>query len=150
MAERELQDFLQEKKKAGAGNIDWQAKKNAWIQAINDFYDELTERYLRASIDDGTVKISYREKQIAEDYIGEYMVRELDLQVGAEKVVLSPKGTNIVGASGRIDLQGDMGDVTIVRQPDGWGVVETRTPKLKVTPLSEESLLTALKSVMRK
>ena len=150
MAEKELQEFfLEKKKKASSGNVDWQAKKNSWIQSIDDLYREITEQYLKASIGE-SVDVSYMTKQIAEDYIGEYTVRELVLQVGAEKVVFSPKGTNLVGASGRIDIRGDMGEVTIILQPDGWLVVERRTPALKLTPLNEQSLLTVLKNVMRR
>jgi hypothetical protein len=152
MAKGKLQEFFHEKKaKAGTADIDWQGKRDAWIVAIEKLYEVITTQYLASSIADGTVAVSYEGKEIVEDYIGEYTVRMLVLRVGDEKVVFCPKGTNIVGASGRIDLMGDMGTVTIIREPpDRWGVVVTRTPTLKVTPLSEESLLTALKSVMRR
>ena len=66
-----------------------------------------------------------------------------------ERVVFSAKGKNIVGASGRIDLSGDMGEGTIIREDHGWAIVAARVPKRKVIPLNEESLLEALKTVMR-
>jgi len=96
------------------------------------------------------VRVGRRQKTLVEEYIGPYQVDELVLQVGDEQVVFSPKGRNIVGGSGRIDLIGEMGEKTIVLQPEeGWGIVEARTPTLKIVPLDEDSLLTALKEVMR-
>lgn len=152
MAKDTLHEFFREKRaKSDTGSIDWQAKKIAWIKAIEELYKNITEQYLAAAIADGTVAASFEEKRITEDYIGEYSVKVLVLTVGDERVMFSPKGTNIIGASGRVDLVGDLGEVTVVWQPgDRWAVVATRTPTLKVTPLDEQSLLTALKSVMRK
>ena len=151
MAAKELREFFRTKKaKAAPGNIDWAGRKKAWVDAIERLYRRITQDYLSGLQKDGLVRISYTPKTIHEDYIGEYEVRELVLHVGGEKVVFSPKGTNIVGASGRIDLRGDMGEVTIVLQPRvRWCVVLTRTPTLKTVPLDEESLLMALKSVMQ-
>ena len=151
MSAEKLREFFQEKKsKAESGNVDWEAKKDAWIQAIKDLYKVITEQYLAPSIADGTVAVSREEQRIEEYPIGAYTVPVLVLLVGDEKAVLLPKGTNIVGATGRIGLRGDMGERTIVRQSeDRWCLVETRTPTLKLTELNEESLLAALKSVMR-
>jgi hypothetical protein len=152
MAANRLKEFFREKKaKAGPGDIDWQARKDAWVKAIGELYKTIREEYLAAAVADGMVKISVESKEIMEDYIGRYKVPVLVLQVGQEKAQFFPKGTNIVGATGRIDLVGDMGEVTIVQQvSDRWAVVASRTPTLKIIPLDEESLLEALKSVMRR
>ena len=151
MAANKLREFFREKKtKAGPGKINWQARKDAWIAAVQELYGTI-QHYLKAAAKDRTVEFSFQNKEIAEDYIGQYTVQELVLRVGDEKVIFSPKGTNVVGAAGRVDLLGDMGEVTIVRQEgDRWGVVASRTPTLKVIELNEESLLTALESVMRR
>lgn len=151
MPENKISEFLRDKKKSSVpGGIDWQAKKEEWIQSLNDLYKTITDKYLAPSIADKTVTVAESPKQISEEYIGDYVVTELILQVGDEKVMFSPKGMNIVGASGRVDLRGDMGDVTIIRQGKEWAVVATRTPKRTVVPLNEESLLGALKTVMRR
>lgn len=151
MAAKNLREFFRAKKvKAAPGNIDWAARKKAWVEAIDRLYNKITQDYLSGLQKDGLVSISYTTKTLHEDYIGEYEVRELVLRVGGERVVFSPKGRNIIGASGRIDLRGDMGEVTMVLQPRGrWCIVLTRTPTLKTVPLDEESLLTTLKSVMQ-
>lgn len=152
MAEQDLQEFFRAKqaRTASAGTIDWQAKKDHWLEAVEKLYDTIVKCYLAKPVADGTVKVSYEERTIAEEHIGQYGIRDLVLQVGDEKVVFSPRGANVVGAAGRIDLCGDLGEVTLVLQPgDRWGVVAMRTPILKVLPLDEKSLLTSLQSVMR-
>jgi len=150
MAQGKLQEFFREKKsKADPGDVDWEAKRDQWIRAVEKLYQQI-EKFLAKSIKEKTVAVSRRPKQFAEDFIGGYTIDDLVLQVGDESVVFSPKGTLIVGASGRVDVRGDMGDVTLVRQPgDRWSVVAARTPALKLIPLNEDSLLTALEKVMR-
>jgi hypothetical protein len=151
MSAEKIREFFQEKKsKSKIGNVDWEAKKDAWVQAIEKLYKVITDQYLAPSIAEGTVTVS-REEELIEEYpIRPYKAPVLILTVGDEKAVFLPKGTNIVGATGRIGLRGDMGERTIVRQlGDRWCVVESRIPTLKLTPLNEESLLAALKSVMR-
>lgn len=149
MAVQKLNDFFKEKKiKTGEG-IDWAAKKEEWIQDVNELY-EMIKKYMGSLLTDDTVSLSLSGKTIVEEYIGKYKIHELVLQVGDERVVFSPKGRNIVGASGRVDLIGEMGQKTLVVQPEKrWGIVATRTPTLKVVPLDETSLLDALKEIMR-
>ena len=150
MSQHALQEFFREKKHKSGGDIDWDARKRAWIDAVNRLYDRITTEYLADPVEEGNVLVSRPEKTIVEDFIGPYEIPELVLQVGDERAVLSPKGRNIVGASGRIDLIGEMGERTLVLQPDDrWGIVVARTPALKVAPLDETSLLDALKEVMR-
>jgi hypothetical protein len=151
MAKESLQEFFRAKKaKAEPGGIDWEARKTAWVRVIEDLYRQIVDEYLAEPRKSGLVKVEYSDKTMAENFLGEYMVRELVLQVGDEKAVFSPKGRNIVGAAGRVDLRGDMGEVTLVLQPeDRWCIVASRTPTLKLIPLNEESLLSALKRVMR-
>ncbi|HLX61461.1 MAG TPA: hypothetical protein VKX17_09285 [Planctomycetota bacterium] len=146
-----MREFFREKRVEFDSNpTNWRKKKDAWLKSVRQFYNQI-QIYLNAAIKDGSVKIEYRPIQISEDYVGGYQVDELVLSVGNEKVVFTPKGMNIVGAQGRIDLRGDMKTMTIIREPAGhWSIVATRVPERTVLPLSEESLLAALKSVMRK
>ena len=120
-----------------------------WIAATDQLYDEI-RKLLDAPISNGSVVVDFRPKTITEDFMGTYTVRELVLRVGEEIAVFSPKGRNIVGASGRVDLTGEMGEATLVLQPGPrWAVVAQRVPVLRLVPLEQESLLAALRSVMR-
>jgi hypothetical protein len=151
MAEQKLREFFREKfKKAPSTKVDWKARRDAWVRAIQELYRTIRDRYLAGPIKDGTVTVSVQEKRIIEDFIGVYVVNELILQVGTEAVIFSPVGTNIAGATGRVDVRGDLGETTIIRQPgDRWSVVVSRTPTLRMVPLNEVTLLEALKHVMR-
>ena len=151
MAENRMMEFFKEKKqKAKSADIDWEGRKKAWMKAIEDLYKLIVEKLLAKEQSKGLVKFGYATKTLSEDFIGTYEVRELLLLVGDEKVAFTPKGLLIVGASGRVDMIGEMGTMTLVFQSGNrWGIVASRTPTLKVVPLDEDSLLDALKDVMR-
>jgi hypothetical protein len=149
MAQNQLQEFFHNKKqKAKPADIDWTAKRDHWIQAVKDLYHTIEEEYLKAAKDD--VDVKRQNKEVKEDFIGEYQVPELILRVGNEQVVFSPKGTNILGAKGRIDVQGERGEANIVWQ-DGnhWSIVVSRVPKPQLVPLTADSLESMLREIMR-
>jgi hypothetical protein len=149
MAKNPLQEFFHQKKqKTKAASGDWAAKRDAWIKAVKDLYKTIADDYLKAVKAD--VEITYPEKVVTEDSIGEYRIPELNLRVGDEVVVFSPKGVHVVGARGRIDVQGDRGDATIIWQGgDQWSFVAARVPTPKLVVLSAESLAEILKGIMR-
>jgi len=151
MAHETLTDFFREKKAKTSEGIDWKAEKDAWVKAVNDLYDKIEREYLAGPVAEGLVRVSKRQRTLVEDFINEpYQVNELVLQVNDEDVYFRPKGRIIVGASGRVDIAGEMGTRTMVLRPgQGWGIVVERTPTLKIVPLDEGSLLAALKDVMR-
>jgi hypothetical protein len=149
MAQDQLQKFFQEKKqKAQPAGVDWGVKRDAWIAAVSDLYRKIEDDYLKAAKAD--VDIERRDKVVTENQIGEYHVPDLVLCVGDEEVVFSPRGTNIVGARGRIDVEGERGDATIVwRGEDDWSIVVSRTPRLRLVELTADSLADLLKGIMR-
>jgi hypothetical protein len=149
MAQDQLQQFFQEKKqKATPANIDWRAKRDAWTSAVQDLFHTIEDDYLKAAKAD--IEITRPDKVVTENYIGEYHVSELVLRVGDEEVVFSPKGVNIVGAQGRIDVRGDRGDATIVWQGENrWSIVISRTPTVRLVPLAADTLAEMLRGIMR-
>jgi hypothetical protein len=149
MAQDQLQKFFQEKKqRAKPANIDWEAKRDAWIKAVKDLYETIEADYLKAAKSD--VEITHPDKVVTENYVGEYHIGELVLRVGDEQVVFSPKGVNIVGAQGRIDVQGDRGDATIIWQGENrWSIVASRTPAVRLVTLTADSLAEMLRGIMR-
>ena len=149
MAQDQVQKFFQDKKqKAAQADINWGGKRDAWIAAVNDLYQTIEADYLKAAKAD--VEITYPDKVVTEHYVGQYQIKELVLHVGDEQVVFSPKGVNIVGAQGRIDVQGDRGEATIIWQgKDDWSIVVSRTPLLRAVPLAADSLVEMLRGIMR-
>ncbi|HVC95398.1 MAG TPA: hypothetical protein VND64_17005 [Pirellulales bacterium] len=149
MPHDQLQQFFHEKKeKAKPADVDWSAKRDAWIKAVVDLFRTVEDDYLHASKSD--VEITRSDKVVSENYMGEYHIPELNLRVADEQVVLSPKAANVLGAKGRIDVRGDRGDATIVWQGDNqWSIVVSRTPALRLVPLTANSLAEVLRGVMR-
>ena len=160
MAKNQLSEFFREKQaKAKPADADWLAKRDAWISAVERLYDTIEKTYLAET--KSAVKVDRsRRKEITEPYIGAYSISEMALAVGEELVVFSPKGVNLVGAAGRVDVRGDRGEAMIVRQPgDRWSLVVSRTPSLRLVPITgdnaspvkggDEALLDLLRSVMR-
>jgi hypothetical protein len=145
-----LSDFFREKRAHAGENVDWEQKKIEWIAAIEELYKVIVDDFLATAIAGGSVSVGFRPKSITEDLIGTYEVRELVVRVGDETVVFSPKGRNIVSTSGRVDLKGEMGEATLVLLPGPrWSLVAQRVPAMRLVPLDEQSLLSALKDVMR-
>jgi molybdopterin-binding protein len=148
MTQNQLHEFFRGKKqKAGPDGIDWVTRRDAWIRAVKELYQTVTDDYLKAAKAD--VEIDYPDKVVTESSIGVYHISELSLRVGDEVVLFSPKGTNIVGAKGRIDVFGDRGEATIVWLGDRWSVIASRAPMLRLIDLNAESFSEILKDIMR-
>jgi hypothetical protein len=152
----DLREFLRERvAKSGApSRVDWEARKRDWIGAVERLYDTIESDFFKDARREKLVKVQRREVQVAEQYIGRYKIPELVVRIGNEEVVFSPKAVNVIGAAGRIDLIGERGQATIIRERDSktrnesWSVVETRIPSRRVVPLTQQSLLAALRQVM--
>ncbi len=147
-----LADIFQKKRQQppGGAGVDWDERRNKYLAAVDSLYDQI-EKLLDEPIQQKSVTLQRRAKELSENYIGTYKIDDLILLVGDEQVRFSPAGRNIAGASGRVDVLGERGvpEVLIV-QPDGrWSFVLTRQPTLTVALLDESSLTEVLKRVMR-
>jgi hypothetical protein len=146
-----LTDLFQKKQKqleTGAG-IDWDSRRNEYLAAVEDLYKRI-ESMLAEPIGQKSLTLHRRSKQLTENYIGTYSADDLILVIGGEQVRFSPRGRNIVGAAGRVDVIGERGEATLIVQPDSqWGFVQTRQPTLRVVPLDESTFAEVLQLVMR-
>ena len=145
----ELKDFLLSRQQhAPANEIDWEERRKEWVDEIEQLYQNV-EKLLGDSITDGLVTVSRSEKEIEEEYLGRYSAPELNLNISGETVRFSPKGRNIFGAKGRVDLVGELDAVTLVLEPAGhWSIVLSRVPRAAVE-LDGKTLAEALRRVMR-
>jgi hypothetical protein len=143
--------FEKKKQRAGSGaGIDWDARRDKYLNSIDRLYDQI-HAILAEPIAQNTVSLQRRPKELSENYIGTYKVDDLILVIGDEQVRFSPRGRNIAGASGRVDVLGERGEPEVlIVQPDvRWSLVQSRQPTLKVVPFDESSLADLLKRVMR-
>ena len=149
--DQNLTDLFQKKQKkteTGAG-IDWDDHRNKYLAAVRQLYQQI-ETILAEPIGEKTVTLQRRPKQLTENYIGTYSADDLILVVGDEQVRFSPRGRNIVGAAGRVDVVGERGEAILILQPDSqWGFVQARQPVLRVAPFNDSTLAEVLRLVMR-
>jgi len=150
MKKESLEEFLIKKKAKNETQLkamNWDKRKQKWLQSIDTLYKQV-EEWLSNLKKKGVVKISYKEEMIFEEHIGQYNIKKMYLDVGSERVTLSPKGTFVVGAYGRVDLIGDEGSIMIVMLKWGEWFIASRTPAVKYWPLTKGSFSDALKQVM--
>src|SRR6185312_14226756 len=133
-----LTEFFRQKKQradAETANVNWQQVKADWLAAIDLLYDQV-----RTSLQDaerqGALQMARRLKRISEEHLGEYEAPELVLSVADERVIFSPRGRNVVGASGRVDVIGEAGESMLVLQPGPrWSIVRSKYPQLQLVAL---------------
>lgn len=150
--QNQLTDFIRARKTSTPGaDIDWQAKLEAWVQAVQRLYDSIRDM-LRDSIQSGDVTLRTWHLDLTEDYLGTYSVPALELRIGNERVEFRPKGLRVLGAEGRVDLTGEGGTMSLIRnesqQQGEWSVIMQRVPRLQFSLLNPESLQYALERVM--
>ena len=146
MSKKDGLDAFLRSKASTEPKIDWGARKDRWISEITRLYDQIKE-WLAPLEKDEVVRYSTLTMTLQEDPIGSYQVDVLMLLVGKQRVEFRPKGTLIVGANGRVDIQGPRAMRTIVLQDGRWLIVE-RSPRVKTRPFDKDSLETVLKEVM--
>jgi hypothetical protein len=82
----QLVDFFRIRKQQPANQeIDWQAKRDAWLRSVDDLYERVQDM-LRDSIASKDVTVHRFETQVTEDHIGSYSVPVLELTAGSERV----------------------------------------------------------------
>ena len=147
-----LTDFFKDKRDRSARQdqgIDWGTRLDRWRSDIDSLY-ELLEAFLAEPLGQGTVSLRQRPRQIVEEHLGSYVVPELILSVGDERVQFIPRGRIVYGASGRIDVRGERGEAVLVVDDAGqWAVVPPGRPRPKSVPLDAETFAEVLRSVMR-
>ena len=147
-----LTEFFRDKKQrsdAEAANIDWDRLREEWLAAITFLYGQIAN-WLTEPIRLGSVRLVTQSREVTEDHLGTYAVDDLLLIVGDERVTFAPKGRNVIGAEGRVDVSGDSGKAMfVVHHGPRWSVVTSRAPQLKLEPLDEASFAETIQAVMR-
>ncbi len=148
----QLIDFIRAKtEKSELPKIDWQAKKDRWVLAVDALYQQVSDMLLDSTSAEG-VNVRRFPVEVSEEFVGPYSIKALEVILGRERVEFWPKGLTVVGASGRVDVRGDRDVVTLLWQDNesdgGWQVVTERVPKLKKIPFNRDALKIVLERVM--
>jgi hypothetical protein len=96
-----------------AATIDWQARKQEWLGHLEAFYG-IVEGYLDEFVKEGNVSVTKASAFISEELIGTYEAPTRAIFVGKEKVTLTPVGTLLIGAKGRVDMAGPAGTAKFI------------------------------------
>jgi hypothetical protein len=141
--------FQKKHKRAGKHTINWDERRDTYLAAVEELYRQI-EKILAEPIRKKLVRLRRRRKELTESFIGTYSVNDLLLTVGDEQVRFSPRGRNIAGATGRVDVMGERAEaILILRDQTQWVFVQSRQPELHVEPLNEATLNEVLRIVMR-
>jgi hypothetical protein len=147
-----LNQFFRDKKQRSDSEdtgINWGQRREEWLHALEVLYRAI-EGFVSEPQKQGVVSVVRRPKAITENHLGTYTAEELVLTVGGEEVVFSPRGRNIAGAQGRVDVRGESGESMLVVNPGPrWSVVVSRYPQLRLVNLDAETLTEMLGAVMR-
>ena len=116
MGKQDFDRYLQSTQVAEAGQedrIDWQAEKSFWLAKLDELYTNIAA-WLQEYIDQEKVRLEFKPIELNEDEIGRYAAREAIISMAHKVVSLTPIGTALVGAKGRVDLAGPAGVVRLV------------------------------------
>lgn len=99
-----------EEKKA---DLDPKQQLREWLDYLSALYKQI-EGYLQTYVDSGAAKITRRNIQLNEEFIGAYTAPEWILTIGRSTVTFTPVGTMLIGTKGRVDVQGPLGKARLV------------------------------------
>ncbi len=107
--------------------VNWEQVRDDWLRRLNELYEKI-ESFLAKYIDSGEIKREYREITLNEENIGSYTARQMILRIGRQEVDLTPAGTLLFGARGRVDIFGPAGRTRFLLVDS-----EASEPRIKVT-----------------
>jgi len=117
MSKQEFEAILNAKAEAAKHQpqspIDWNAQKEKWISALAKFYEQM-DAWLSEYVSAGKIKVEQSQIEIEEEHIGKYAVEARLLRIGEDQVVFRPIGTLLIGAHGRVDMEGPKGVVKFI------------------------------------
>jgi hypothetical protein len=128
-ANSDFDTFVKNQQPAGPqeASIDWAGEREKWLRDLEELYRQI-ETFLAQYIKGGTITREYDEIELNEENIGSYRARRMLLRIGRQQVTLTPVGTFLIGARGRVDLVGPAGRTRFVLVDS-----EASRPQVKVT-----------------
>ena len=130
MTKHDFDKFIKEQTKAAQDKAaDWEQVRGDWLSTLDEFYKTI-EGWLEDYVSAGQIKIEYAPLTLNEMNIGQYITKQLILNVGRYELRLSPVGRLIIGAQGRVDLEGPAATIRFIRVDKS---LKSRREQIKVT-----------------
>lgn len=137
-----FKQFVQEQKKqteaeAAASALTLEQEKQRWLSNLQKL-DELVREWLIEYTTGGDVKIQTESITLNEEQIGAYKAPLINILISSKSVKLKPIGTFLIGAYGRVDMEGSRGVSRLVIVPasaNGPKLGFASTPSSSTQPL---------------
>jgi hypothetical protein len=115
MTKQQFETFLEAKARETKtpDPVDWIARKQEWLKSLEMFYRQV-ELWLKDYLATGKIEMKRGDETLQEQHLGTYHAESLVLTIGMDRVVLQPIGTLLIGARGRVDMQGPKGTVKFI------------------------------------
>ena len=126
MGKEKFEEFIKQNE-TQEEEINGEEKKQFFIEKVDDFYLML-DKYLEPYQDN--IKIEDSKINIYEEKLGSYEVTKRVLTIKGNNVEFTPIGTILIGAWGRIDMEGPNGSVKFVLVPQ-----KSSNPKIETAIL---------------
>ena len=135
--------------------IDFEGRKSKWLELVGELYATIEKDWLKKLISRGDIQALESPLRINEQFIGAYDAVRLSLAMDGAFVELTPRGTLVAGANGRVDMSGPGGEVMLVLEsPDDasvpfpkktffWAAVSPSSRSIRV-PLDKDTFGDAL------
>ncbi len=138
----DFDEFVQRQQlESGEAEADWKAERDSWLNYLEGLYRQI-QSFLSAYTSD-KVKVSYLDIILNEENLGSYTARRMLIKIGRQEITMTPVGTLIIGAKGRVDVEGPAGRFRLVLvDRDAQGprikvavtVGKTDPPKAEISP----------------
>jgi hypothetical protein len=129
MGKEKFEEFIKQSDTQNE-QINWEEKKQWFIKQVDEFYNIIDE-YLEPYKD--KIEIKDCEITIYEEKLGSYEIKKRSLNIKNNIVEFIPVGAILIGAWGRIDMEGPNGKVKFVLVPEF-----SKAPKIETAILSTD------------
>lgn len=111
MGKEKFEEYLKSQENNQEETIDWEVEKEKWIEDIENFSKQV-KKYFEKYKDN--VVIDEQLLSMNEQFIGSYESKRIIVKFSNDTVTFTPVGRNVIGAKGRIDMEGKAGKVKFV------------------------------------
>jgi hypothetical protein len=112
MTRDDFRDFVEKnsQEQKTTERIDWSKQREEFLSHISRLYLEI-QGFLKEFIDSGKIVMKPSDISLSEEFVGSYKAPRMTILIGNKEVTLTPIGTNLIAAKGRIDMKGRNGIV---------------------------------------
>ncbi|MBN2604554.1 MAG: hypothetical protein JXR62_01865 [Bacilli bacterium] len=114
MSKHEFQQFLDNTPNPQSEKDFKDTQLKEWRDYLDSLYKSIVDEWMKDFIKKSEVTYRFREITIFEEFSGEYPSRELWLNIKNQTVQFIPIGTMLIGAKGRVDIQGKNGKTSFI------------------------------------